>query len=655
MTRHALLPQVAIVGEGESAAFLRERLAAVCRPVLRGWEDISRDDPVLWVVVDERPEEADLYREEETLRGFGKPWLRVALSRNEGTFGPWVRPGRPGCSLCANTRRLTANAMRIAPWPALPEDGVTLSPEESRNREATSSWARRQVLELAAAEVKRFLQGRPLRSEGRLHLLSLPSLRSSLHTVLPDPLCPVCGELPDDSAERAVVRLTSAIKRYPGHYRLQPLSHWRVVLQRQAFDLRTGAINGRFHDVRAPVASTSVSVPSFVWGGEIAGGRGRSYAASETAAMLEGMERYCSRAPQGKKTVVHDSYNRLKDDALDPRTAGLYAEEQYRQPDFPYEPFDPDEPIDWVWGYNLTREKPILVPLSLAYYSASGGENWVAEGSNGSAIGGCWEEAVLHGLFEAVERDAFLIAWYARLPLRQLDPHSAGDPELSLLLHRIRCVSGYDVRLYDMTMEHGIPGILAIAKTLRPGRMNLVCAAGAHLNPLQAARGAVQEAAGLIEGLQDIFEREKERLERMFRDSSPVERMEDHVLLYGLPQAEERLSFLLKPERPLLAFGEAYGRRDERPDLADDVRELVRVFGGLGLEVVAVDQTSPEVGRLGLRCVKTLVPGLLPMTFGSRLARLAGLRRVLEVPFELGFASRPLDIESLHRYPHPFP
>lgn len=633
------------------AALIAVRLSAFCQPILRDScsEGIPSEAAIV-VIVSEKPEETDLYAEEETMHSYGVPWLRISNSNDQCMIGPLVRPDAPGCSLCANTRVLNA---RMGTAPSVPE--LPIGEPTEQTVQAVSALAHRHISQFAASEAKRMLDGRPLRAEGRIYLLNRKTLQSSLHSFQPDPLCPICGRLPDDSPERATIKLKPALKRESGSFREKPLNAWSDTLPEQFLDARAGIINARFDDILAPFASTSVSVPSFAYGTEIAGGRSHSFASSHTAAMLEGLERHCAKAPQGYRTVVYDSYNRLAADALDPRTTGLYSQAQYRQPGFPFEPFDPDEPIEWVWGYSLTREKQVLVPRSLAYYSVNGGESWVNEGSNGCAIGGSLAEAILHGIFEVIERDAFLIAWYGQLPLRQLDPMSAVDMEMRLMISRIQAVAGYDLRLYNMTMEHGIPGILAIAKSERRDRMNLICAAGAHLDPLRAARSAVQEAAGLMGGLQDIFEREKERLMPMLHDGSLVARMEDHVLLYGLPEAEERLAFLLDQQFPPQSFEEAFGQINVHPDLAEDVRELVRTLDRFDLEVIVVNQTSPELERIGLQSVKVLVPGMLPMTFGHTLTRLTGLDRVLRVPAELGYKSKRLTYDSLNPYPHPFP
>lgn len=82
---------------------------------------------------------------------------------------------------------------------------------------------------------------------------------------------------------------------------------------------------------------------------------------------------------------------------------------------------------------------------------------------------------------------------------------------------------------------------------------------------------------------------------------------------------------------------------------------LIQVFNRLNLEVIVVNQTTAEMRRNGLHCVKVLIPGMLPMTFGHHLTRLTGLERVLRVPAELGYVKQPLTPEQLNPHPHPFP
>jgi ribosomal protein S12 methylthiotransferase accessory factor len=151
------------------------------------------------------------------------------------------------------------------------------------------------------------------------------------------------------------------------------------------------------------------------------------------------------------------------------------------------------------------------------------------------------------------------------------------------------------------------------------------------------------------------FEKNRDEYRRMLDDPFEVRQMEDHSMLYGLPEAASRFHFLFQKDRPLRSFEEQFARPASHLDLTDDLKTLLNALRQVGLEVIVVDQTTPEILRNGLHCVKVIIPGTLPMTFGYRLTRLAGLDRVLTVPAALGYRNKPLTYEELNPHPHPFP
>ncbi|UKS29537.1 TOMM precursor leader peptide-binding protein [Paenibacillus sp. HWE-109] len=596
--------------------------------------DIPKAAKLVVVLHDEWPS-SGYFEAEEILQQAGIPWLRGFISMDESIVGPLVRPGMPGCSQCADNRRFTA------------------SPGDIQHVKFSLSglW---HTAHLLIAETQRVLQGSRALTEEHIYIVNLQTLDSSLHFILPDPLCEVCGSLPDDSSAAANILLKPRPKINADSYRWRPIDDLKQHLTKDYLDSRTGVFNAKMIDLVSPFAGVAVNLPSFLMEDEVSGGRSFSYAESESTAILEGLERHCGITPRGKRTVIYDSFNRVADHALAPHKVGLYSKKQYSQPDFTFEPFDPDLPIDWIWGYSLVQECPILVPESLAYYSSGFGSGFVQEGSNGCAIGGSLEEAILYGILEVAERDSFLMTWYAQLPISRLDPYSANDQELLLMVQRLRTVAGYDIHLFNMTMENGIPSIWALAKSVSPGKMNLICAAGAHLDPVRAAKSAIHELAGRLNFLQEKFEAGMAYYKQMLNDPFLVVQMEDHAMLYGLPQAEERLQFLLDGQRPLRTFDEEFKRKANHADLTDDLKETIEVFRRLNLDVIAVDQSSQETLRNGLHCVKVLIPGMLPMTFGHHLQRLTGLKRALRVPAELGYAKKPLKTGQLNPHPHPF-
>ncbi|MCG6197318.1 YcaO-like family protein, partial [Anoxybacillus sp. LAT_38] len=145
-------------------------------------------------------------------------------------------------------------------------------------------------------------------------------------------------------------------------------------------------------------------------------------------------------------------------------------------------------------------------PELLAYYSSGCGHSFVYETSNGCALGGSLEEAIFYGILEVVERDSFLMTWYAQLPIPRLDPYSANDQELRLMIERLRAVTGYDVYLFNSTMEYGIPSVWTLAKNRKQKGVNLICAAGAHPDPVRAVKSSLHEIACLLLTIDEKFE-----------------------------------------------------------------------------------------------------------------------------------------------------
>lgn len=641
-----------VIGEGLWADWVGEELSASCEVIRQAGLDKGVPETAdLALVLGDAWHPSVHARAEEVFRAAGIPWLRGFAALGEAVIGPLVRPGRPGCSQCADMRRLMAGGSRLE----MRELQQRLAEHGGAPRDV---WASRNGLlhaaHLTAAEAKRVMEGRPAQLEEHLLLIHLKTLKSSRHFFLPDPMCPVCGRPPEDSREAARLTLRPSPKISPDSFRTRPMDELRPVLTHDYLDFRTGLMNGKMLDLATPFADVIVNLPLMA-GDEGTAGRTLSYRDSEPTAILEGLERYCGLMPRGKQTAVRGSYRSLGDQALNPLKAGVHAEEQYARPDFPFRPFDPDRPMDWVWGYSFLQERPILVPERLAYYSLACSGGFVYETSNGCALGGSLEEAVFHGIMEAAERDSFLLTWYAQLPLPRLDYRAVQDTELQLMIDRMETVTGYELHVFNSTMEYGIPSLWVIAKNNKPQGMNLICAAGSHPDPVRALKSSIYELAGMMQSLDGKSEGNREASERMLRDPYLVREMEHHSMLYGLPEAEERLHFLLKNDRPSQTFDEAFKPRARYADLTEDLKEILAAFRRLQLDVIVVDQTAPELRRAGLWCVKVLIPGLLPMTFGYHLTRLTGLERVLKVPQLLGYTQEPLAPGQLNPHPHPFP
>jgi ribosomal protein S12 methylthiotransferase accessory factor len=594
-------------------------------------------------------------------------WLPVHTELGRTVIGPLYTPGVAGCVTCAELRRSLADD-HFAVRQSVRERYMKLADQPSPWLTVLTA---RTVAAVTADEAIRSAQSRSGRTSGALLYVDLATLAVSTHRFLPDPLCHVCGTLPADGPEGAHISLRPRPKPVPGGYRVRQLGEADLDRLCETYvDEETGLIRRAQTFASGGLVVSAASMRTrWQASAELSWGRTLRHRTSEIVAVLEALERYGGMAPGGRRSVVRASFADVRDTALDPRTLGLYAPEHYATPGFPFQPFDVDRVCRWVWGYSFARHAPILVPQTYAYYRAhvtdQDDPSFAYEISNGCALGSCLEEAILYGILEVVERDAFLMTWYARLPAAQIDVSSARDRSIPMLAKTIEAEMGYRLLAFDTTMEHGIPTVWAMA-VCPPGtdQPALACSAGAHLDPEQAVKGALCELGPILSDLVARYPETAEHGRAMSGDPSLVITMDDHSVLYASHEASSRLEFLttntltttVQP-RSFADIRSYHGTADafQNIDLTDDLTEMLRRLQSHGLDVVVVDQTTPEHRAGGFCCVKVIVAGMLPMTFGHNNRRTHGLPRLFEVPRLLGYRDQALLPHDVNPHPHPFP
>jgi len=168
----------------------------------------------------------------------------------------------------------------------------------------------------------------------------------------------------------------------------------------------------------------------------------------------------------------------------------------------------PDEidggPIPWCSGLDILSGNTVFVPWWLVGLDHRGERPpGFEQSSDGLASGNTPSEAVLHGLCELVERDAWALTQLKspeRLKESRIDPACFGDAVIDVMTDRI-ARAGMKLLLLDMTTDVGIPAFLAV---IMPGnlsdrvdaRWSHVCGGcGCHPDPVRAALRAITEAA----------------------------------------------------------------------------------------------------------------------------------------------------------------
>lgn len=572
------------------------------------------------------------------------PFLPIWRLEDELWVGPLQQQAGRGCIACLRHRMRQASPDRdlfdACSRVGLKDSGVPVPPFVAA---AVSGFLREEAERLAGGVAPRTLEA--------LFSCSLRTGRFERHPMVPHAACEGCGLLPRDTAENVIRPDQSRSKPDCKSFRAAAIPPDTERIRRRFVDFRTGIIlNELRRNDWLPVSEAKLLVaapkrmvvPNF--------GREFDYVAADRVALLEALERYAGLHAQAKVPTVKGSYRELADRALDPAALILHSPSACVQADSELTMYTPDLPIQWVWAYSFKQDRPCLVPEQAVYYGSDvAGPCFLSETSNGCALGASWEEAIFHGLLEVLERDALLLTWYAQLPVPRLSLQALGsDIRLLDVIDRAER-RGYQVDAFNITTEIGLPSVAAIA--WRPdGTGPFAClGAGAHPDPVMACKGAIAEAVFSVPECERIWQEQQEQI-RNLAGGGQVRTIHDHQYLNLLPEARQRFDFLLQPGR-VQAFSEAFGRQPWvwTNDLQHDLQQLVGKVLAAGLDVLAVDQTPPELRSCGLHAARVLVPGTLPLSFGDHMRRVDGATRIMTVPPRLGYPAP----QQVNPSPHP--
>lgn len=590
----------------------------------------------------------DYLREE--LAGFnrealerGIPWLIVKPTGLEAMVGPVLVPGKTACWECL-AARLKGN-LKVEQAVDRMEDRKTVIPAPGGGMPAGEQAA----FSLAALEIAKWLVNHENSlPENNLLTLNLSKPEIQSHAVQRLPQCPSCGN-PCLTEARPPV-LESRVKTFVadgGHRIIRPLETYKKYAH--LVDPLTGLVSavtrmwpedsqvhlyfagenralyhGRYNlkKLKASLRSSSA-------------GKGMTDAQAKASALCEALERI-SGVYRGDEPVRRASYRELGEEAVQLDACQHFSASQYEQREeinrqeinFYYvpEPFDEEAVIDWTPVWSLTGKRFRYLPTEYCYYSYPEA-SFAIGNSNGNASGNTLEEAVLQGFFELVERDCVALWWYNRLPRPGVDLGSFGEPYYKELKEEYRRM-GREMWALDLTSDLGVPTFAALSCQADGSGGHVMFGFGTHLDPKIALSRAVTEMNQSLSIL-DVVK----------RGQAPLE---DKTTLKWLKEATKENQPYLAPDltvptKQLTDYSQPF-----HEDILDDIECCRGIIEELGMEMLVLDQTRPDIG---MPVVKVIVPGL--RHFWARFA----LGRLYDVPVKMGWLEKSNTEEELNPIP----
>lgn len=366
-----------------------------------------------------------------------------------------------------------------------------------------------------------------------------------------------------------------------------------------------------YHVCQAMVGDVGAVLPDVAeslhaWGALDGAGTGVDLGRAADLAVVEAVERWSSTVVTADQVLVAsaDELAALGLRTLDMATVPRCSDEELAHPRCPLRPFDPGARLRWVDGVDLLDGERVLVPAVMTFLGLRQwpSECWWLPISTGCAAHTDLPAAVLGGLLEVVERDALTLTWLHRLPLVELD------------------VDGGTTRVYDATLEHGIPTVYAVDRADGPVA-TVVGAATAG-----TAQAAVEKVLREVQSCRIALE----AIGPGGEDVDSFVTATDGARFMAAAERTPAFSFLLDParsERRLRPLRDLEPLCGANP--TEQLRAAIAALCRSGAHPVAVELTTREARVAGLRVVRVIVPELVPLSFSLR-ARYLGHQRARE-------------------------
>ncbi|MCE5170624.1 YcaO-like family protein [Paenibacillus profundus] len=395
-------------------------------------------------------------------------------------------------------------------------------------------------------------------------------------------------------------------------------------------------------------------------------GRNYTYKQAYYTAVLEGLERHQGVAPStyapcraSENTLLEENKSFISLDRYI-----HFESNQYNNPEFRFDKYEQDDSILWRYVYSFTQDRYMLAPEQIIYFSnhhfykENMEKRYLPDSSNGIALGSNIDEASIYGLFELIERDAFMVYWFSRsTPTKLENIERVNHTAIQLILAYLDFI-GYDVHLYDITLESKVPTywvLLELRDKTNTDKMAFYTAAGANIDPLKAIESALIEASTSIKAFLVFRERryKNKDVDAMITNFNNVKFLEDHLFLYSSSKMEYALSFALHSSIKIDAAAsiskhDFYSQATTQRELLHQIIACMKPYHD---EILQANLTSEPLKRLGFNCVKISVPTMQNISFGYEQ------QNVNKSRIKQGVKINQLDgdPDQINPHPHPFP
>lgn len=368
--------------------------------------------------------------------------------------------------------------------------------------------------------------------------------------------------------------------------------------------------------LKLPVFQSEIGINPLKPGFRFHGGKGYHKYQAMFSAIGEALERYNAQFFDNEY-ILNGSYNELikeNRNCLNPNN--LVLDEKY-----PVK-YDENLSLEWAVAKNIRSFENVLVPSNIVYFVYAPkdlSKEFIPQDTTGLASGMEIEDAVLQGMQEIIERDAYAVYFRGRFTPYRIDISTIEDNTINKM---INWLFKKDVQIFLTYLKTDIESYVVHCVTYsKDGEFPIYThGAGASLNPNIAIARAITECIQLRVSQIKVYKNKE-----LFADDP------EYIPYLTWGKGEEiALSSLLN-------VGTKISLKNmpnlERKSVFEDIETLVNSLHDLGYETY-VANLSREDNRM--KTVRVIIPGLQPAddTLRLNLDRFRCVSKMLKQPFD---------------------
>lgn len=318
---------------------------------------------------------------------------------------------------------------------------------------------------------------------------------------------------------------------------------------------------------------------------------------SKELAMLKCLSEAVERIAQesfSKDAIIYDTYQNIKNSALN---LSLNIKNKKIE----------TELLGWVKGKDLLNNKDCLIPAQYIHYSyyRYRKETLLTQLiSTGGATGWSHDQALLTGLYEVIERDAFMTAYFIKAPVVHIDLNSIEDSQVNEIR---RLLKRYNLEwhLFDITNDLNVPAMTSIIIDKTGYGPAVTVGASCSFDKKENIIKSLSEALMIRPWVRAYFNNPESNILKNQTKTKLIESRVERAFHWYPLDAIKNLSFWLKAETKNFLLKEKTFR-----STTEELESVMKIISGKNLNYYYADISHKQMHKAGFSVYKVIIPEL---------------------------------------------